>query len=92
MDKWIFATYWALPDKAGDLNLRLGRGRRHFAIAIDGDLLVGGRAVLLGRRAAPEPVAFRLVYLAAAVLVPVVHVAEAEGNRRPDHQGELPFR
>lgn len=82
-----------LLDQVGGLNLRLGRGRRHFGwtIAVDGDLLVGGRTVLLGRRAAPEPVALRLVDL-AAVPVPVVHVAEAEGDRRPYHEGELPFR
>lgn len=93
-DKWIFAICQVLPDQAGDLNLRLGRGRRHFGwtVAVDGDLLVSRRTVLLGRRAAPEPVALRLVDLAAAVPVPVVHVAEAEGDRCPDHEGELPFR
>lgn len=82
-------------DQVGDFNLRLSRGRRHFGwtVAVDGDLLVSGRAVLLGRRTAPELVAFRLVDLAAAAApVPVVHVAEAKGDRCPDHEGELPFR
>lgn len=91
-DKWIFAIYQALPDKTGGLNLRLGRGRRYFrwTIAVDGDLLVGGRAVLLGRRVAPELVTF-LVNL-ARIPVSVVHIAEAKCDRRPDHEGDLPFR
>lgn len=80
------------------LNLRLSIGGRHFrwTVAVDGDLLVGGRPVLLGRRrAAPKLITFRfgdpIATAAAVILVLVIHVAEAEGDRRPDHQGELPF-
>jgi len=93
-DKWVFAIYRALPDKTGGLNLRLGRGRRYFGwtIAVDGDLLVGGRAVLLGRRVAPKLVTFLVNLAAARVPVPVVHIAKAKCDRRPDHEGDLPFR
>lgn len=37
------------------------------------------------RLASPIPAA------ATVVLVLVIHVAETEGDRRPNHQGELPF-
>lgn len=80
------------------LNLRLSRGGRHFwwTVAVDGDLLVGRCPILLGRRrAAPELITFRfgdpIAAAAAIILVLVIHVAEAEGDWRPDHQGELPF-
>lgn len=80
------------------LNLRLSTGGRHFRwiIAVDGDLLIGGRPVLLRRRrAAPELITFRfgdpIAAAAAGILVLVIHVAKAEGDRRPYHQGELPF-
>lgn len=77
-------------------NLQLSHRGRHFrwTVAVDGDLLIGGRPVFLGwRRTAPELIRRLADSIAAAtvVLVLVIHVAEAEGDRRPNHQGELPF-